>query len=334
MATPNDPVTEDEVAAALAPPGEDAGSGATEDAHHDDLPEDDDDDPTGKRDTELDSAATDEEREAIRAARREEKKTKRQRARERQASKDRELEMLKRKVAELEQHKDKTDNIQHGAQLAQLEAEIQRVTQVQAQLKDVIANAATKGDGARVAEATNRLIHANDRSKELHAYKAQAEQVRTTPKAMDPAMAQHVQSFLGRHKWYQGVASSDVDSMVLNTLDNSVKAAGFDPTSKEYWDELESRIERTLPHRAVKKPPTAGRSSYNSDSGAPAAPGRSPVAGASGSGPSNGGRVAVGSISAERVKAIKEAGAWDNPEKRKRMIESYRKFDRENGITT
>jgi hypothetical protein len=36
-------------------------------------------------------------------------------------------------------------------------------------------------------------------------------------------------------------------------------------------------------------------------------------------------------LSPERVKAMKEAGAWDNPTRKKAMIDSFVKYDRANG---
>jgi hypothetical protein len=35
-------------------------------------------------------------------------------------------------------------------------------------------------------------------------------------------------------------------------------------------------------------------------------------------------------LSPERVKAMKEIGAWDNPERKKKMIAEFVKFDRLN----
>jgi hypothetical protein len=35
-------------------------------------------------------------------------------------------------------------------------------------------------------------------------------------------------------------------------------------------------------------------------------------------------------LSPERVKAMKEVGAWDNPDRKKRMIDEFRKYDRQN----
>ena len=35
-------------------------------------------------------------------------------------------------------------------------------------------------------------------------------------------------------------------------------------------------------------------------------------------------------LSAERVRAIKEAGAWDDPAKRSKMIKAYANFDKQN----
>jgi hypothetical protein len=37
-------------------------------------------------------------------------------------------------------------------------------------------------------------------------------------------------------------------------------------------------------------------------------------------------------LSPDRVKAMKDAGAWDNPERKARMIKNFIAFDRANGI--
>jgi hypothetical protein len=36
-------------------------------------------------------------------------------------------------------------------------------------------------------------------------------------------------------------------------------------------------------------------------------------------------------LSPDRVKAMKEVGAWDNPERKARMIQNFINFDRQNG---
>jgi hypothetical protein len=36
-------------------------------------------------------------------------------------------------------------------------------------------------------------------------------------------------------------------------------------------------------------------------------------------------------LSPDRVKAMKEVGAWDNPTRKKAMIENFIKYDRANG---
>ena len=37
-------------------------------------------------------------------------------------------------------------------------------------------------------------------------------------------------------------------------------------------------------------------------------------------------------LSPDRVKAMKDAGAWDNPERKARMIKQFIAYDRANGI--
>ena len=98
----------------------------------------------------------------------------------------------------------------------------------------------------------------------------------------------------------------------------------MDPTDPDYWDELDSRLQKELPHR------------YNDSNDDEPRDVRRPrnVVGSSGReasaayGGTNRNRV---HLSPERVKAMKESGAWDNPARKEAQIKSFMKFDRENG---
>ena len=82
------------------------------------------------------------------------------------------------------------------------------------------------------------------------------------------------------------------------------------------WDELDNRLAARLPHRyTAKTGNTAKRVS-------PTASSR--VANSTGK---------VGNtitLSRERVQAIKDAGAWDDPVRRSKMIKAYTEFDKQN----
>jgi hypothetical protein len=93
----------------------------------------------------------------------------------------------------------------------------------------------------------------------------------------------------------------------------------MDPSSDAYWDELDNRLSKYLPHRFAEEED----SGYSQPKGGRRGP------------PVGGGREmsAPGSkkvyVSAERVQAMKDAGYWDDPVLRQRMLKRYAEVDRE-----
>lgn len=289
------------------------------DSEHDD---DDDGDSTTKVDTELDDAETSDERKAIQERRRQERKDKRLRAREKQQTLERQIDSLARQNRELADRVARLDNSNTGAQLAQLDGAIAEADQAAEHFKSVIADSTAKGDGTTVAEATDYMYQARERARELKAYKAQS--TRVQPKALDPTMVDHAKKFMTENSWYGGPRSTDQDSKVLSSIDNSLAAEGWDPTQETYWQELRARASKYLPHRLATKSQGSGdKPTYNGGDGRA----KSPVAGSGGEGGSNKGGGSSYALSAERVKAIKDAGAWDDPKRRESMIKRYKQYD-------
>ena len=106
-------------------------------------------------------------------------------------------------------------------------------------------------------------------------------------------------------------------------MDELLAAEGFDPTQGDYWKELDSRLQESLPHR------------YNGTNDDDSRNVRRPrnIVGSSGreaSAAYGGSNRSTFVLSPERVKAMKEASAWDNPERKARMIKQFIAFDRTN----
>jgi hypothetical protein len=94
------------------------------------------------------------------------------------------------------------------------------------------------------------------------------------------------------------------------------------PRTPEYWDELDNRLQKYLPHRYT------GAANGGSSTG-----NQRPrnVVGSSGreaSAAFGGDNRGTFTLSPERVRAMKDAGAWDNPERRQVMIQKYVAYDR------
>ena len=292
---------------------------------HDD---DDEDDERTQVDNELANADSESEREAIRARRRDDRKNRKSRQREKSASLERQVAALtKQNQQVIEQLSSLQDN-NTGAQLAQVDRAIAEADNAYQYHKNLVGDATTKGDGRAAAEATEAMIDARNRSKELTGLKQRATSAANAPKPLNQVMVTHASNFLSSNKWYGGPQSSDQDSRVLSSIDNSLAAEGWDSTTPEYWNELNARGAKYLPHRFSTESATMKPiSGYTGAENAKPAAGKNPMAGSGGDGGSNkGGGVTFG-LSAERVKAMKDAGAWEDTTRRNAMITRFKAYD-------
>ena len=120
-------------------------------------------------------------------------------------------------------------------------------------------------------------------------------------------------SWSRKNSWFDPQAR-DTDSRIAKVIDQELATEGWDPADPEYWEELDSRLSARLPHRYTAKGGSTRRSGPTASSrvtSTTAKPGTI-------------------TLSRERVQAIKEAGAWDDVERRNKMIRAYAQYDREN----
>jgi hypothetical protein len=287
----------------------------------------DEEEVSARRDSELEQARTDQEREAIRERRRNERKNKQQRQREKIDTLSREVEMLRQQNAGLAQKVGGIESATLSQSMAALEQEIQQAQQAATHFSRLAADAVKKADGDTWMQAAEKADTAKRRLAELNALKTNVTQAQTRQQTqaqpLNPEMVRRATSFKDKNSWYGGPQSTDMDSQILTQLDAALIREGWDPTSDAYWQELEARKNKYLPHRAA-----AGGTTTNA--GGERKPPRSPVAGAS-NGSAQPGKGTY-QLSAERVRAMKEAGLWNDEKKRAAAIDRYRKYDQEHGI--
>lgn len=144
----------------------------------------------------------------------------------------------------------------------------------------------------------------------------------------DPVLVNQAQRWAREHAWFD-VHSSDEDSVIVRALDEALTAEGADPHSPEYWEELTRRVKRRLPERFKAKRRGAEDDDVDEDE-VEDSPRKS-------SGPkfSSGGRerpLKKGEVyvSADRKQAMKDAGVWDDPVLRQRMLKRYSQWDADN----
>ena len=174
-----------------------------------------------------------------------------------------------------------------------------------------VKKAVSEVDGETFASAQQVQSDA-EKKLEYWRWKKQSmvEQAEAPPKA-DPRVMDHANKWMERNKWFNP-NGGDTDSDIARVIDAQLAKENYDPTSQEYWEELDSRLRDRLPNKQ-RRP-------------------RSVVTGSERESPAqtNGDSFY---ISPERVKAMKDAGFWDDPKMRAKMIKQYANWNRTNRET-
>ena len=263
---------------------------------------------------------TEEEREAIREARREERKLKKELKKQRDLSAKNKISALEKRNEDLARRLAAVESTASSYQFAQIDKALEdEATRVEyAKMK--MLQAAQSGDAVGQVEYLEQLTDAKQRLQQVQHYKKeQLEQAKApkqnVPNQLAAEVQQNATKWLKKNSWYDPQAR-DTDSRIAKVVDQELAADGWDPSDSEYWEELDNRLQSRLPHRYTSKGGSNKRSS------GPTASSR--VANTASSKP---GTI---TLSRERVQAIKDAGAWDDTEKRNKMIRAYASYDRAN----
>lgn len=264
---------------------------------------------------------TEDDREAIRAARREERKLKKELTRQREVSAKHKISALERRNEELARRLAQVENTATSFQFAQIDRLIEdEATRVE-YTKMRMQQAAETGDTASQVDLLDQYHDAKNKlAQAQYLRQQQLEQARNprnnVPSPATEAVKENATNWLKGNKWYDP-SGRDTDSRIAKVIDNELAGEGWDPADPEYWDELDNRLKERLPHRYTGK----SGSERNRRSGTSS--GRADVSGSP---------VAKNTftLSRERVQALKDAGMWDDPTKRAKAIRNYAEFDRKN----
>ena len=273
---------------------------------------------TAEEKAELEGAADDAEREAIRERRRQERQDKKKYRQEKEDSYKREIDALRRQVAEMNEWKNTVEHRRVQSGIGQIDKALKDSYDAIEVAKQAIREATDTQNGQALVDAQELYYIARKRTEDLTSIKQRvSQQQQARPQQnIDPMVIKQAQGWMENKSWYDP-AGKDPDSRIALTIDNTMAEEGWDPRSPEYWNELDERLKKYLPHRYA-----ASYNASNNSSGR-----RSPTGG------SSQGRSSSGNseyrLSPERVRAMKEAGMWDDPSKRSRMIKRYMEQDKE-----
>jgi hypothetical protein len=284
-----------------------------------DEDEEQQDEESGSDDSDEDED-TEDERERIREARREERRLKKELTKQREASSRHKITSLEKRNEELARRLAAVENTAASYQFAQIDKAIEdEATRVEyAKMK--LVQAAQSNDATAQVEFLEQLTDAKQRLKEAQFHKKQQLDQAKTPKQNVPTpvsteVQHNATQWLKKNSWYDPQAR-DTDSRIAKVVDQELAADGWDPGDPEYWDELDNRLQSRLPHRYTAK----GNSNHKRSVG-PTASSRVTATTA---------KAGTITLSRERVQAIKDAGAWDDTERRNKMIRAYASYDRQN----
>ena len=257
--------------------------------------------------------AVDEEAEALR----EQKRLKRQRRKEYHkqvaTEKDVKLTILERQNQQLLERLSVLERKSHGSDLARLDKAIEDQDNRILFAKQKIAEATSTGNGELLTSAQEMWFEARRQAEALVNLKkrAVAPQKQRTIQAPDPQLQRHANNWMANNPWYDP-NGKDADSRRALNEDSILAEEGYDPKTAEYWEELDRRLQRVVPHRYTEEEDERPRSRP-----------RSAVTSSGRESASTNGRSNSFTLSPEQVRAMKDAGMWDDAEKRAKMIRRY-----------
>ena len=225
----------------------------------------------------------------------------------------RELAEAKERLAALEKR-----NVNVDAYTAQqrYNSALQQVQFAENALKEAFET----GDGDKAIRAQRLRETSIQQAREANALKEQIKSVAEAPAPaprMDARAESYAQNWVTDNPWFNP-NGDDEDSVVARAIDEAwsreALSQGITPASEEYWDELDVRVRRRLGSVADRRkksvPPVSGRGDYSR--------------------PSTNKDESV-YLSKERIEALKQANVWDDPVQRKRFIQRFKEYDRQNG---
>lgn len=284
--------------------------------------DDQEDDEEGGEDARL--AEDNEDREEVRRKRREEKAERAARRKQAIERDKRELNFLRQRNEDLEKRMYAVEQTTVQNTLSNLDVRLnEKIAEVRA-AERIMGQAIEAGNGEDAAKALRIRDEAMKQVNQLQVIKHKqaqvAQQIHQAPNAPDPEVTSYAQQWIDRNKWYDPNAKTEESKIVL-AIDQSLVEQGYNPKSEEYWQELDNRIAKHLPH--IK----GGGS--NDDGGTTRQGRKGPMLGSTRDQTPPSSRQQV-YISPERKQAMIDAGVWEDPVLRQRYLKQYAKWDREN----
>jgi hypothetical protein len=282
-----------------------------------DVSEDADDKDDGQEAAHADGGDADDQdhpddTEAIRTARRNQRRARKEMIKQKNAEKDIRLQNLQRQNQELMERLSVVERKTQSADLARIDKALEDKELRLQYAKMKMAEATSNSDGDAFSKAQDMWYEVRREIESIKALKDQAVRANSSqPIQNNLEMQRQAAKWMDRNPWYDP-NGDDEDVEIAKVIDQRLVKEGWNPNSSEYWEELDRRLQKRIPHRYTddidERPTRRPRSVVTSS-------GRENI---NGSGARN-----TFTLSPEQVRAMKDAGFWDDPEKRNKMIKRY-----------
>lgn len=254
--------------------------------------------------------------EAIREAKRAKRRARKEYHKQVSAEKDTKLHMLERQNQELLERLAVVEKKTQGSEIARINKAIEDQEGRILYAKQKIKEATETGNGDLLTQAQEMWYEAKKNFEALEGLKKQSVQQpqHQTIQAPDPMVQRYATDWMSDNPWYDP-NGRDPDSKIALTIDNAMAEEGWNPKTQEYWEELGNRLAKYLPHRYSGAVETSVNPSTKRPRNIVTSSGRESAS-------SSGGKNTF-TLTPDQVRAMKDAGMWDDPDKRAKMIRRY-----------
>lgn len=237
--------------------------------------------------------------------RRKEKKERYKRINE---EKDTQLELLQRQNRELLDRLTAVERRGVQSEVSSMEKKIQDEEERYKWAQDQMKKAMGELDGETFVSAQQVQADAEKKLEYWRWKKQNTIEQAEAPAKADPKVINYANQWMSKNKWYDP-NGTDPDSEIARVIDAQLVKENYDPASAEYWEELDARVKERIPRRQSRPRSVVTGSERETAS---EKDGNSFY------------------ISPERVRAMKEAGFWDDPKMRSKMIKRFAEWNRNN----
>ena len=282
-----------------------------------DNPQVEEDDGQEEQETQVEAHSDDDDAdrpddtEAIREARRARRRAKKDLIRKTNQEKDQRLVFLQKQNEELMERLSVVERKTHSSDIARVDSALENEQARMQYALTKIKQATEAGDGDAMIKAQDLLYETRKRLEAIQTLKKRMTDTATQQSnPINPNVQRYAKEWMERNPWYD-IKSNDEDTAIAKLVDERLMEEGYNPASPDYWDELDERLQKRLPHlynrtrreTSGRRPKSFVTSSERETGGAS---GRNTFV-----------------LSPEQVRAMKDAGFWDDPEKRNKMIKRY-----------